>query len=73
MAKIMFYKENCIGCGACAESAPKFWEISKEDGKAMLKNSVKKKEVCMLEVDNVEKEENETARENCPMGIIKIE
>ena len=72
MAKILFYRENCIGCSACVESASNFWEISGKDGKSVLKNGVKKKDVYVLEIDEIEKEENEKAKENCPMGIIKL-
>lgn len=72
MPKIMFYREKCIGCNVCVEEASRFWEISEEDGKSNLKNSVKKKNFYVLEIDYVDKEENLKAMENCPVGIIKI-
>lgn len=31
-------RENCIGCGTCAEVCPEFWEMS-DDGKSQLLNA----------------------------------
>ena len=72
MPKILFYREKCIGCNACVEEASKFWEISDKDGKSTLKNSMKKKNVYVLEINEVDKEDNIKAMTNCPVGIIKI-
>lgn len=73
MTKIIHYRENCIGCGSCAEIDPENWEISKKDGKANLINSKKKGKVFQKEIDEIQKEKTKQVSEACPTGIIKIE
>jgi len=69
----MYYREDCIGCNSCVENAPEFWEIKKEDGKAVLKDSIKNKNgVCIREIDTLGISENELAAKDCPVKIIKI-
>ena len=34
MAKIIHYRNKCIGCNSCVEQAPSRWSISDEDGKS---------------------------------------
>ncbi|MEM3126599.1 MAG: ferredoxin [Candidatus Woesearchaeota archaeon] len=72
MPKIVHYRENCIGCGACIACCPNTWEMSNEDGKADLKGAEKKKNIQLKEVDRLEAEENKQAAESCPVNIIKI-
>ncbi len=65
--KIVFDKENCIGCGSCVSICPSFWEMG-DDGKAALKGS---KDGKSLEIE--EEGCNLDAVEICPTGVIKIE
>ena len=44
MSKIIFYRNNCIGCSICREMQPEVWRMSKKDGKAVLLKSIEKKE-----------------------------
>ena len=59
MAKIQVDREKCIGCGACAATCPKSFEMF--EGKAKER---------VGEVKNVTCEQD--ASENCPVGAIKI-
>jgi ferredoxin len=59
MAKVIVDREKCIGCGACAATCPKTFEMA--DGKAKVKKAVVKDITC-------EKE----AAENCPVQAITI-
>ena len=72
MAKIIYYRNKCIGCTSCIEHAPEQWEISDLDGKADLKGSKKKKDNYVLEISYGELSENEEAAKDCPVRIIKI-
>lgn len=71
--KLVQYRENCIGCNACVENAPSFWNISKVDGKANLIGSKEKNGIFILEINKLDLECNELACASCPVGIIKIE
>ena len=71
--KIIHYRKNCIGCNACIEAASDYWEISKDDGKANLKNSSKNKNgIYIKEISIIDLEENAKAADSCPVRIIKI-
>lgn len=59
MAKIKVNREKCIGCGACAATCPKSFEMF--EGKAREKASEVKKITCETE-----------AAENCPVCAITI-
>lgn len=72
MPKIIHYREQCIGCNACVENAPSYWEIDEKDGKANLKNATKKGDTYVLDVTEVEIEQNENARDDCPVSIIRL-
>ena len=73
MAKIVHYRNKCIGCNSCVEIAPSFWKMSELDGKSVLIGAIQKKEVEILEISLAELEENEKAAKDCPVNIIKIE
>lgn len=72
MAKIVHYRNKCIGCNSCVEHAPNRWSISKEDGKSDLKDAIQKKDVFIVEIGPDEIKENKKAAEDCPVNIIKI-
>ena len=70
--KISHQRNKCIGCGSCAMYAKDNWTLNSEDGKADLKNAVKKGDFMVAEVDIDELEENKMAAKACPVRIIKI-
>ena len=73
MAKIIYNKEECIGCGSCAAVCPDFWEMG-DDMKLQLKNSVKNAEGKFeLEIEKKDLACNEEAAQICPVQVIKIE
>ncbi|MBS3174578.1 ferredoxin [Candidatus Woesearchaeota archaeon] len=72
MTKIIHYRDDCIGCGLCAEYSPELWEISKIDGKALLKNSILKKNVYILEINESDLKDTKLAARDCPTRVIKI-
>jgi len=72
MAKILYYRDKCIGCNACVEFAPQFWRISEEDGKSDLIESRNVKGVFVRSVEIVDIEEVKRTSSNCPVNIIKI-
>lgn len=72
MAKIIHYRNKCIGCGICFEMQPGLWRMSKKDGKATLLKAISKKEIFILTVNDTSRHLLlETARA-CPVKIIKI-
>jgi len=71
--KIVHYRSKCIGCGACVELAPNFWEMSDEDGKSHLLGSTTKGGVEIVPITDAELAENEDAALACPVNIIHIE
>lgn len=72
MSKIVHYRNKCIGCGLCHEQQPELWRMSKKDGKATLLNSVNKKEVYLLGLNEIYREKLEEVVKGCPVKIIKI-
>lgn len=72
--KIIHFKKDCIGCGACAAVAPDYWQME-EDGLAHLKNS-KQIDENRWELDIPTEEAkaiNQEAVDVCPVNVIKIE
>ena len=60
---VIFKKDVCIGCGACASTCPDNWEMIEDDEiKAKPKNTKLKELGC-----------NKEAEEVCPVDAIKIE
>ena len=72
MAKIIHYRNKCIGCGICFELQPVLWRMSKKDGKATLLKSISKKEVFVLSVSNAIEQETKGIAMACPVKILKI-
>ncbi len=72
MPKIIHYREECIGCHACVDTAPDNWEMSDKDGKSILKRSVNKKGKFIADISKVEMEKNVAAAHNCPVKIIRV-
>ena len=72
MPKIIFYRDNCIGCGICQEMQPELWRMSKKDGKAVLLQSTQKKKISQLDVHNMFLERTNEIVDACPARVIKI-
>ena len=71
--KIIFNKEECIGCGSCAAVCPDFWEMT-DDMKSRVKNSVQSAEGKFeLEIEEKDTACNEEASQICPVQVIKVE
>ncbi|MDO8264880.1 MAG: ferredoxin [Candidatus Parcubacteria bacterium] len=71
MAKIIFEKEKCIGCGTCSVLCPKFWEMP-GDGKSHLKDSIINPKTKNEELEIKRIECNQDAADGCPVQIIHI-
>jgi len=72
MAKIIHYRNKCIGCNICFELQPELWRMSKKDGKAVLLKSIEKKDVFMAQAgDDILQQTREVAKA-CPVNIIKV-
>jgi len=72
MAKIIHYRNKCIGCGICFEMQPELWRMSKRDGKATLLRSTEKKDVFVLPIHKDIQHQTEQVKKACPVKIIKI-
>jgi ferredoxin len=72
MAKIIHYRDKCIGCGVCFELQPEIWRMSKKDGKATLLRAIEKKSIHILPMHfSIQASTIEVAKA-CPVKIIKI-
>lgn len=72
MNKVIFYRNQCIGCGICFEIQPELWRMSKKDGKATLLKSIAKKDVFIVPVSNDFGQQTRKVMAACPVKIIKI-
>lgn len=72
MPKILFYRNQCIGCSICREMQPECWRMSKKDGKAVLLQSIQKKEVHQLSVPDVLVGRAMEVASACPARVIKL-
>lgn len=72
MPKIIYYRNKCIGCGICCESHPDSWAMSKKDGKAVLLNAAKNKDLYILDVNDATIRTYQFLEKACPVKIIKL-
>lgn len=72
MAKIIHYRNKCIGCGLCFELQPALWRMSKKDGKSTLVKAVEKKGIFILEIGGHDRQLSMETAKICPVKIIKI-
>ncbi|HMT76203.1 MAG: ferredoxin [Saprospiraceae bacterium] len=72
MAKLVHYREKCIGCGVCHEMQPEYWRMSKKDGKANLVKAKEKKGVYIVEIGNNDIELSNLVVAACPVRVIKV-
>lgn len=71
--KLLHDRTNCIGCGACAVIADKFWEMN-DDGKSDIINGVDRPDKWQeKQIPESDFELNLEAAESCPVEVIHIE
>lgn len=72
MAKIIFNRNDCIGCGSCGAICPMFWEMA-HDGKTDLVGSIKNSEEKFeLKISEAERSANQEVADICPLQLIEI-
>ncbi|NTV23165.1 MAG: ferredoxin [Nanoarchaeota archaeon] len=65
-------RPNCIGCGACAVVANKFWQMA-DDGKSdIIGGSPKPNGWQEMEIDEKDYEANHEAATSCPVEVIHL-
>lgn len=73
MIVITLQRKKCIGCNYCVELAPKYFQMSKKDGKSVLLKSQDKKGFFTLKSnDDVDFEDCDKASKACPVKIISV-
>ncbi|HEX6335083.1 MAG TPA: ferredoxin [Flavisolibacter sp.] len=73
MAKMVHYRNRCIGCGICFEMQPALWRMSRRDGRATLLCSVVKKQVSVRAIDPDVVALSKRVAAACPARVIKIQ
>ncbi|MEM2131194.1 MAG: ferredoxin [Candidatus Woesearchaeota archaeon] len=70
--KLQHDRINCIGCGACATIAPKFWEMN-DDGKSdIIGGKAKENGWQEKEINEEDYDINLEAAESCPVEVIHL-
>ena len=73
MVIITLQRKKCIGCNYCVEFAPKQFQMSKKDGKAVLLQALDRKGFHTIKLpDNTIFEDCLKAKEACPAKIISV-
>lgn len=72
MPRIIHYRNKCIGCSICFEMQPVFWRMSKKDGKATLVQSILKKDIYQLAINEADKYLSVEVEKACPVKVIKV-
>jgi len=73
MVIITLQRKKCIGCNYCVELAPKQFQMSRKDGKAVLLYANEKKGFYTIKLnDNTIFEDCEKASKSCPVKIIDV-
>jgi len=73
MVVITLQRKKCIGCNYCVELAPKQFQMSKKDGKAVLLKATDNKGFFTLKSnENTIFEACKNASKACPVKIISV-
>jgi ferredoxin len=73
MVIITLQRKKCIGCNYCVELAPKQFQMSKKDGKAvLLKSQDKRGFFTVKSTDNTIFDDVKKAAQACPVKIIDL-
>lgn len=71
--KLEHDRANCISCGACASVTPKFWEMSKEDGKSDIIGGKERPDGWQeLKIKEEDFQGNKEAADVCPVNVIHL-
>ncbi len=71
--KIRHDRPNCIGCMACANIAPEFWEMSPIDGKSDIVGSqIGDDGWETMEIEEKDFDTNMNAAQSCPVNVIHL-
>ncbi len=70
--KITLIREDCIGCGSCAEVCPDYWEMD-DDGLSNLLESKENEDGNFERILEEDRDCNEDAAAACPVDVIEIE
>ena len=68
-------RPGCIGCAACANVTPQYWEMKAPDGKSDLigsKQTLEGSEIKKEELDVDSLDGNKEAAESCPVNVIHL-
>lgn len=72
LIKISHFREKCIGCGVCAETAGQTWYMNDIDGKSSLYEGENKRDLVRGSITDVDLDDNLRAAEKCPVKIIQV-
>ena len=73
MVIITLQRAKCIGCNYCVELAPKQFQMSRKDGKAVLLHAIEKKGFFTIKSqDDLIFEDSQKASNSCPVKIINV-
>lgn len=72
MPKVVHYRGKCIGCNVCFEMEPRYWRMSRRDGKATLVGSTRKGVTEVLEIADTDVPKMKAVAKACPVSIIKV-
>lgn len=71
--KLEFDKKKCIGSGACVAQSPFYFQLRKDEGKAVLQHAQQQDgDVFIADVEGGREEEAINAAEACPVNAIKV-
>lgn len=70
--KVTYERSNCIGAGTCVAVFEQSWTLN-DDGKADLKDSVKKGDVFERIIDETELPKMLESAQVCPVTVIHID
>jgi ferredoxin len=69
---VKHFRDDCIGCGACASAAPKYWKMNEDGLSDMIGGKDDGNEVFSLGPLDIDFDINEEASISCPVNCIHI-
>ena len=72
MIRIAHKRGECIGCAACVEQAPSYWEMGEDGMASLIKVKHRHQQTQFGEGHDCDREELEQSAESCPVHIISI-
>ncbi len=71
--KVVVDRDACIACGVCASTCPDVFEMSPDDGKSRIVESLRAGSESVGNVPDELRGCVENAASSCPVGAIRIE